>query len=150
MFCSVSFFLPLPSSLIFLYIPYTKTPTYLDSTTHDTFPFLSLPLRLRSHYNKSEKNITMSSTSPDNVRKALDIARDSTDGNIEPKINEILETAIADLKRKLEAQPDTYVLSRDEFALFNFYRRTKFNDSQKLAQKATERFWNNYRQSTKT
>lgn len=92
----------------------------------------------------------MSSTSPDNVRKALDIARDSTDGNIEPKVNEILETAIADLKRKLEAQPDTYVLSRDEFALFNFYRRTKFNDSQKLAQKATERFWNNYRQSTKT
>lgn len=95
----------------------------------------------------------MGSTSSENVRKALDVARDSTDGNIEPKINEILEAAIADLRRKLEAQPDSYVLSRDEFALFNFYRRTKFNDSplaQKLAQKATERFWNNYNQTTKT
>ncbi|OJJ83297.1 uncharacterized protein ASPGLDRAFT_36076 [Aspergillus glaucus CBS 516.65] len=83
----------------------------------------------------------MGSTSPE-VRKALEIARDSADGHIEPKANEVLETAIADLRRKLEAQPDSYVLSGDEFALFNFYRRSKFNDSpvaQKIAQKATER-----------
>lgn len=94
----------------------------------------------------------MGAASPETVRKALEIARDSTDGQLDPKINDILEAAIADVRRKLEAQPDSYVLSRDEFALFNFYRRTKFNDSplaQKLAQKATERFWNNYRQNTK-
>jgi len=94
----------------------------------------------------------MASTSPE-VRRALETARDSADGRIEPKANALLESAIADLRRKLEAQPDSYVLSGDEFALFNFYRRSKFNDSpsaQKIAQKATERFWNNYRQTSKT
>lgn len=93
----------------------------------------------------------MPSTSSDTVRRALEIARDSTDGYIEPKVNDILEAAIADVRRKLEAQPDSYVLSRDEFALFNYYRRSKFSDSplgQKIAQKATERFWNNYKESS--
>lgn len=95
----------------------------------------------------------MVSTSPKEVREALEIARNSADGHIEPKANGILEKAIADLRRKLEAQPDSYVLSGDEFALFNFYRRTKFSDTKKaqeIAQKATERFWNNYRQTSKT
>lgn len=93
----------------------------------------------------------MPSTSPETVRKALEIARDSTEGYVEPKINDILEAAIADVRHKLEAQPDSYVLSRDEFALFNYYRRSKFNDSplgQKIAQKATERFWNNYKENS--
>lgn len=94
---------------------------------------------------------TMPSRLPDNVCKALEIARESTDGYVEPKINDILEAAISDVRRRLEAQPDTYVLSRDEFALFNYYRRSKFNDSplaQKIAQTATERFWNNYKQNS--
>lgn len=93
----------------------------------------------------------MPSRLPDNVCKALEIARESTDGYVEPKINDILEAAISDVRRRLEAQPDTYVLSRDEFALFNYYRRSKFNDSplaQKIAQTATERFWNNYKQNS--
>ncbi|EER28191.1 hypothetical protein D8B26_006867 [Coccidioides posadasii str. Silveira] len=77
------------------------------------------------------------------VRRALESARNSEDGQIDPRVSAILETAIGELWRKLQSQPDTYVLSRDEFALFNYFR-DRFRDSP-IAQRAVERFWNNFR-----
>jgi hypothetical protein len=76
------------------------------------------------------------------VRRALDRARNSDDGRVDPQISTILETAIGELWRKIQAQPDSYVLSRDEFALFNYFRE-RFRGSP-IAQRAVERFWNNF------
>lgn len=79
------------------------------------------------------------------VRQALERARNCEDGHIDSQTSEILESAIGELWKKIQSQPDTYVLDRDEFALFNFFR-DRFRGSS-IAQMAVERFWNNYQGS---
>ncbi|KAL1853881.1 hypothetical protein Plec18170_005273 [Paecilomyces lecythidis] len=78
----------------------------------------------------------------DRVRLALEEARNSEDGQINPQTTSILETAISQLWRRIQAQPDNYILDRDEFALFNYFRE-RFRGST-VAQRAVERFWNNF------
>ena len=75
------------------------------------------------------------------TQKALDIARNS-EGDIDPAISSYLEQQLADIWARIEAQPDSYLLSKDEFALFNFYRHRSMNTE--LAQSAVRRFWDNY------
>lgn len=77
------------------------------------------------------------------VRRALESARNCDDGQLDPRMSLILETAISELWRKIQLHPDTYVLSGDEFALFNYFRE-RFGDSP-VARQAVERFWNNFR-----
>lgn len=74
------------------------------------------------------------------VRRALELARSSADGQIEPRVNTVLENAIRDLWRTIQSHPDTYVLTRDEFALFNYYRERYRNSS--VARRVVERYWN--------
>jgi hypothetical protein len=81
-------------------------------------------------------------TSMPDIRGALERARNSDDGRIDPHTGALLETAIGELWNKILAQPDSYVLSRDEFALFNYFRH-RFADSP-IARGAVERFWNNF------
>ncbi|KAH8425679.1 hypothetical protein N8T08_000243 [Aspergillus melleus] len=83
-----------------------------------------------------------SSANQARIRQALEHARDCEDGNIDRQTSDILEAAITDLWRRVQNQPDSYVLSRDEFALFNYFLR-RFNGSP-VARRAVERFWNNY------
>ncbi|KAI9928502.1 hypothetical protein MW887_001716 [Aspergillus wentii] len=56
------------------------------------------------------------------VKDALERARDHGPGPIHPDTKEILDNAMAEVKQKLERQPDSYVLTGDEFALFNYLR----------------------------
>ena len=84
-----------------------------------------------------------SSTSADDsrVRHALETVRNN-DGHADPELLAILEAAIQEVFRKINLQPDTYILSRDQFALFN-YSRHRFPDAA-IGQRAVERFWNNF------
>ncbi|KAF2490871.1 hypothetical protein BU16DRAFT_469797 [Lophium mytilinum] len=75
------------------------------------------------------------------VQRALDIARNS-EGGVDPVISSFLEKAILDLWARLHAQPNTYILSKDEFALFNYFR-ARFQSSD-IAQRAVKRFWDHY------
>lgn len=84
---------------------------------------------------------TASRLDRDTVRRALEEARTSEDGHISPQTSAILETAIGELWTKIQRHPE-YILSRDEFALFNYFR-DRFRGSS-IAQRAVERFWNNY------
>lgn len=77
------------------------------------------------------------------IRRALETARTSPDGHIDPEVNAILERAIQEVFQKINAHPDSYILSRDEFALFN-YSRNRFPNAD-VGQRAVERFWNNFR-----
>lgn len=79
------------------------------------------------------------------VRLALERARNCEDGQIDAQTSQVLEAAIGELWRRIQLQPDTYVLSRDEFALFNYFRE-RFR-GMSIAQRVVERFWNNYRGS---
>lgn len=79
--------------------------------------------------------------SPEAIRCALAAARNSEDGQIDPRVNSILEVAINELWRKLQAQPE-YILNGGEFSLFNYFRdRYRLSTT---AQQAVERFWNNF------
>jgi len=75
------------------------------------------------------------------IQKALDIARNS-DGSIDPIVQDFLERQLRVIWDHIESEPDSYVLSKDEFALFNFYRHRATSNS--LAQAAVRRFWDNY------
>ena len=65
---------------------------------------------------------------------------------MDPQTTAILETAITELWNRLQAEPNTYVLSRDEFALFNYFLE-RYRGST-IAQQAVARFWNNYHGSS--
>ncbi|KAL8392710.1 hypothetical protein RB595_002774 [Gaeumannomyces hyphopodioides] len=75
------------------------------------------------------------------VSQALEVARESPDGARDPTVAGILETALAQLWSKVESQPDSYVLTRDEFAVFNYFQH-RFREN-KLATAARRRYWDN-------
>ena len=77
------------------------------------------------------------------VARALEIVRNNEEGQVHPSVTAVLERAIGDIWRKIQAQPTSYVMGREEFAVFNFYRN-RFKDSQ-IAQQAVARFWNHFR-----
>jgi hypothetical protein len=81
------------------------------------------------------------------IRQALEHARECEDGPVNAQSVAVLEDAITELWDRIQAQPDTYVLSPDEFSLFNYFLTTRYRGSP-VAQQAVARFWNNYQQTT--
>ena len=77
------------------------------------------------------------------IARALEIVRNNEEGHVHPSVTTILERAVGDIWRRIQSQPSSYVMNRDEFAVFNFYRN-RFKDSQ-IAQQAVARFWNHFR-----
>jgi len=55
-----------------------------------------------------------------NYQRALDIAR-NTEGDLDPAVNEYLEQAVSDICGRVRPQPNIYILTKDEFAVCNFY-----------------------------
>lgn len=76
------------------------------------------------------------------IRQALERARNCEDGSVDAQTTTLLEAAIAELWHRIQAEPDSYVLSPDEFALFNYFLE-RYRGSA-VAQRAVARFWNNY------
>lgn len=103
------------------------------------------------------KLYTMSSSGVTNVdglgaltyQRAIDHARNS-EGELNPTVRQYLEQAFADIRARILLQPDTYILSKDEFAVFNYYiRRFEEPDlaaEKPLAEKAVERYWRHTRE----
>ncbi|KAF5593800.1 hypothetical protein FPCIR_5127 [Fusarium pseudocircinatum] len=78
------------------------------------------------------------------VAQALEIARESPDGSSDPTIKKILENALTRIWSKVEMQPDSYVMTRDEFAVFNFFQDRFINSANtKKAVDARKRYWDN-------
>jgi len=73
------------------------------------------------------------------VAQALEIARDSPDGAQDPTVKFILETALSEIWRRIQAQPTSYVMTREEFAVFNYFQ-SRF-EGQQLAVAARRRYW---------
>lgn len=80
---------------------------------------------------QSSQNIT--------VAQALEIARDSAEGAQDPTVLYILEAAITDIWGKIQAYPSSYVMTRDEFAIFNYFQG-RF-EGERLATAAKKRYW---------
>ncbi|MCJ1415839.1 hypothetical protein MMC32_002173 [Xylographa parallela] len=80
------------------------------------------------------------------VAKALELVRNSETGEVHPGVDATLEKAVVQLWSRIQANPQTYVMSKDEFAVFNYFQeRYKGNDT---ARKAVARFWNNFKGET--
>jgi hypothetical protein len=77
------------------------------------------------------------------VAQALEIARESPDGASDPTVSKILELALSQIWGKVQAQPDSYVMTRDEFAVFNFFQHRFTGD--KTAVTARKRYWDHAR-----
>ncbi|KAF1960135.1 hypothetical protein CC80DRAFT_286415 [Byssothecium circinans] len=75
---------------------------------------------------------------------AVRIAQNSESG-VDPRLAQYLERKLGEVWAKLQAQPNSYILPPDEFALINYYR-SRFGNSDIVA-RATRRFWDNHRGS---
>ncbi|TVY49140.1 hypothetical protein LCER1_G008611 [Lachnellula cervina] len=73
------------------------------------------------------------------VAEALEIARDSEDDTQDPTVRNLLETAIAEIWARIQAQPTSYVMNREEFAVFNYFQH-RFEGLQ-VASSARKRYW---------
>lgn len=74
--------------------------------------------------------------------QAVHIAQNS-EGGVDQRLAQFLERRLADVWAKLNAQPTSYILPADEFALLNYYR-PRFGDSS-IVKDATKRFWDNHK-----
>ncbi|KAK4894135.1 hypothetical protein LTR49_028426 [Elasticomyces elasticus] len=73
-----------------------------------------------------------------NYQRALRIAR-NTEGDLDPDVREYLERALNGIRGRLQQIPDSYILTKDEFAILNFYvQRFEWNPE---VEAAISRYW---------
>ncbi|KAH8165966.1 hypothetical protein CIB48_g2291 [Xylaria polymorpha] len=75
------------------------------------------------------------------VMLALEVARDSPDAASQGTIRDTLEAALAGIWGRIMADEFGYVMSRDEFAIFNFFQ-DRFRKNP-VATRARKRYWDN-------
>lgn len=92
---------------------------------------------------RPHSSTTAQTVSDSTVAEALEIARESPDGAQDPTVSSILEGALARIWGKVQAQPNSYVMTRDEFAVFNFFQSRFIGN--KVAIAARKRYWDNTR-----
>jgi len=90
----------------------------------------------------SNENGGQSSSTVTTVAEALEVARDSSEGAQDPTVVDILETALTEIWVKIQDQPETYVMTRDEFAVFNLFQ-TRF-EGNAVAAAARSRYWDQH------
>ncbi|RCI08437.1 hypothetical protein L249_8798 [Ophiocordyceps polyrhachis-furcata BCC 54312] len=73
------------------------------------------------------------------VAQALMLARDSPDGAEDPVVCEILNSALKRTWDKVQEAPRTYVMTRNEFAVFNYFQHRFVGNTMAVA--ARKRFW---------
>ena len=74
--------------------------------------------------------------------QAVHVAQNS-EGGVDQQFAQFLEKHLAVVWSKLNAQPQSYILPPDEFALMIYYR-TQFGDNE-IVRNATKRFWDNHK-----
>ncbi|KAJ2979637.1 hypothetical protein NQ176_g3127 [Zarea fungicola] len=75
------------------------------------------------------------------VSQALEIARESPAGASDLKVRKLLDQAISHIWAKVQAQPDEYVMTREEFSVFNYFQHRFVGDRKAVAARA--RYWDN-------
>ena len=74
------------------------------------------------------------------VPEAISIAKQHQHGENDPSVTSVLARTADDIWQRLKAQPSTYVLTKEEFAVLTYYRGV-FGDDE-VVQQAIARFWN--------
>lgn len=74
------------------------------------------------------------------LEKALDLAKDANQPT-PPSVTAMLERKMSEIWQRIQARPTSYVMTRDEFAVFSYFR-SRYNVP--MAQQAVSRFWTHY------
>ncbi|KAI0973952.1 hypothetical protein F4678DRAFT_392389 [Xylaria arbuscula] len=77
----------------------------------------------------------------DDVIQALEVARDSPEAACHGTIRDLLESALSGIWDRILADESGYVMSRDEFAIFNYFQDRFRNNP--MAMTARKRYWDN-------
>lgn len=124
-------------------LPISSHPRYFVNLC--TF-ILSLPISaLSTMIPGSNVQRTRQEDDPDNslVAQALEAARDSPEGAEDETVKSVLETALGEIWSRIQAEPSSYVMTREEFAIFNYFQH-RF-EGQKIAIEAKRRYWDRFR-----
>lgn len=82
----------------------------------------------------------MSKTVELTLKQALHIAQNSQSEEIDPRVLAVLEAGLKRIWRDVLARPNTYVMTKLEFGVFNRYRaRPEYQNE--TARKAVSRYW---------
>jgi hypothetical protein len=79
------------------------------------------------------------------VAQALEVARESPEGAEHPTVSAILEGALVHIWSRIQARPRTYLMTRQEFAVFNYFQHRFQGDEVAVA--ARRRYWDHARGS---
>ncbi|KAI1453695.1 hypothetical protein F4805DRAFT_442517 [Annulohypoxylon moriforme] len=94
-------------------------------------PQITLPLR-------RQPTLTLS------VLEILEAAREGSDTTFSPELELVLKRALRDVWEKILDSSGNYVMTRDEFALFNFFQHLKLDEEgTEIARRARQHYWNN-------
>jgi hypothetical protein len=160
--CPFSFSGRVPFSLLYVWCPHRSSLAAMALLYEPDLPFATLaflnPARsdaalslansgIRAHGTSSHGGSEQPSSSPPltTVAQALELARDSAEGAEDPTVSAILEAALADIWSRIHARPSTYVMTREEFAVFNYFQH-RFEGNE-LAISARRRYWDHLRVS---
>ena len=80
-----------------------------------------------------------STTSQLTIPEAINIVKQHQHGNVDPAVTSFLARIADDIWQRIQVQPSAYVLTREEFAVFNYYRG--FFGDDEVVQQAIRRFW---------
>ena len=73
----------------------------------------------------------------------LDAVRENPEALYDPQIKFILDEALRDVWSNILREPTSYVMTRDEFAVFNFFQHLHLDEERALiARTARANYWN--------
>lgn len=83
----------------------------------------------------------MSEPDQASILRAIAIAQNATNDNLDLQTREILQLALQALWRRVQAHPNTYVLTNLEARVFNYHQSLFRGDD--LARRTWARYWAN-------
>jgi hypothetical protein len=83
----------------------------------------------------------MSEPDQTSILRAISIAQNATNDNLDQHTKEILALALRAIWRRIQAQPDTYLLTNLEARVFNYHQ--SLYRGNELARCAWARYWEN-------
>ncbi|KAI9642882.1 hypothetical protein NHQ30_008616 [Ciborinia camelliae] len=114
------------------YKTHIDIPDYLDSS-------LSIQTIMSGGTESSGEGYRQASVGTLSTSQALDLARDFEEAAEDPLVVSTLEVAINEIWIKIQVEPTTYVMTREEFGVFNYFQN-RFRGIE-LAIEARKRYW---------
>ncbi|KAA8571517.1 hypothetical protein MFRU_016g00100 [Monilinia fructicola] len=132
------------SSVTMPFIQDSHLPLSSFVKTHIDIPDrLDSPLSIHAIMNNGPDNngggYRQASAGTLSTSQALDLARTTEEGAHDPVVISILEGEINRIWIKIQTEPATYVMSREEFGVFNYFQN-RFR-GQELAAEAQRKYW---------